>query len=174
MSFTPEIHRKVAWALASFFPIFTFTAAFLRTIPVPSILTQEITSIDSLPDELKLQLLHNNTLTLDPDDIDNLPSHLFLQMVPHSFHIPPLLVLISLVSLLLNFFYPASRLYHDLKEQDIVKITAAYNIVGIADPVQIKFRRQYVAKNKPEPLPATNVFLANEFLFDDVLQDVEV
>lgn len=100
MSFTPEIHRKVAWALASFFPIFTFTAAFLRTIPVPSILTQEITSIDSLPDELKLQLLHNNTQTLDPDDIDNLPSHLFLQMVPHSFHIPPLLVLISLVSLI--------------------------------------------------------------------------
>ncbi|CAG9321429.1 unnamed protein product [Blepharisma stoltei] len=48
-------------------------------------------------------------------------------------------LLILTVSVLLSYFYPASRLYHDLKEQDFVKLSALYNMVGIADQLLMAY-----------------------------------
>lgn len=48
-------------------------------------------------------------------------------------------LLILSVSVILSYFYSTSRLYHDLKEQDFVKLSALYNMIGIADQLLMPY-----------------------------------
>ena len=41
------------------------------------------------------------------------------------------------VSVLLSYYLSVSRLYHDLKEQDFLKLNAVYNMIGISDQLLI-------------------------------------
>ena len=48
------------------------------------------------------------------------------------------------VSLLLSYYLSVSRLYHDLKEQDFLKLSAVYNMIGVADRLLIAFGQKSI------------------------------
>ena len=43
------------------------------------------------------------------------------------------------VSIFLSYYLSVSRLYHDLKEQDFLKLNAVYNMIGISDQLLMAF-----------------------------------
>ena len=69
-----------------------------------------------------------NLLVLPISSLLHRRSHAYLRML-----------LLLTVTMLLNYFFPSSRLYHDLRQQDFIKITAAYNMLNIADRILSNF-----------------------------------
>jgi len=54
--------------------------------------------------------------------------------------------LLGLATLVLCYLYSVSRLYHDLKEQDFVKLSAVYNMLGVADQLLMSFGKRSIER----------------------------
>lgn len=78
------------------------------------------------------------------------------------------LLILIVISVLLNYVYSNSRLYHDLKEQDFVKITAAYNMVSISDRILTSYGAKVIENTfspSAAPIKVLNCVLCAFYVF---------
>ena len=123
MVFSPALHKRVASFAISTLPVFIALIYTMPNIPVPTVLTDQIKTVEDLQYHEKMQMLsQNNSASV----VSQIP--LVLHFVPHNIDLPPLLLLIALISgsygfLSIQYTQNANASYLSEVELNLVALT---------------------------------------------------